>query len=97
MNETICVNKRAEKFDIDIGRKPKYNAIAGHDYFWGNPYLVSEFGRAGAIERYEKYIRNSEIHLKRLHELKGKKLGCYCKPQYCHGDVLVKLVKEFCE
>ena len=29
-----------------------------------------------------------------LHELKGKQLGCWCKPGVCHGDVLVKLYNE---
>ena len=24
--------------------------------------------------------------------LKGKKLGCWCKPECCHGDVLVELL-----
>ena len=27
-----------------------------------------------------------------LHELKGKTLGCFCKPKICHGDILVELV-----
>jgi hypothetical protein len=31
--------------------------------------------------------------LGRLHELKGKKLGCWCKPQACHGDILTKLIE----
>jgi hypothetical protein len=25
-----------------------------------------------------------------LHELKGKKLGCFCKPKRCHGDFLAR-------
>jgi hypothetical protein len=25
-----------------------------------------------------------------LHELKDKRLGCFCKPKACHGDVLKK-------
>ena len=27
-------------------------------------------------------------------ELKGKTLGCFCKPKSCHGDVLVELANE---
>ena len=26
-----------------------------------------------------------------------KKNGCWCKPNKCHGDVLLKLYNEFCE
>ena len=29
-----------------------------------------------------------------LHELKGKTLGCFCKPQPCHGDILIKLIEK---
>jgi len=29
-----------------------------------------------------------------LPELIGKRLGCYCKPLLCHGDVLAKLLQE---
>jgi hypothetical protein len=27
-------------------------------------------------------------------ELKGKKLGCWCKPNACHGDVLAELADD---
>jgi hypothetical protein len=27
-------------------------------------------------------------------ELKGKVLGCWCKPDACHGDVLAELADE---
>jgi len=29
-----------------------------------------------------------------LHELVNKRLGCWCKPGPCHGDILVKLIRE---
>jgi hypothetical protein len=28
-------------------------------------------------------------------ELVDKVLGCWCYPEPCHGDVLLKLVKEY--
>jgi hypothetical protein len=27
-------------------------------------------------------------------DLKGKVLGCWCKPMPCHGDILLQLLKE---
>jgi hypothetical protein len=30
----------------------------------------------------------------RLEFLRGKVLGCWCKPENCHGDVILKLLKE---
>lgn len=29
-----------------------------------------------------------------IRELRGKTLGCWCKPKACHGNVLLKLVGE---
>jgi hypothetical protein len=28
-----------------------------------------------------------------LPTLKGKTLGCWCKPEACHGDVLVEFIE----
>jgi len=35
--------------------------------------------------------------MSQLHTLKGMKLGCFCAPMSCHGDVLVKLIEEIYE
>lgn len=44
-----------------------------------------------------KLLRCIELGLLReltLDELKGKTLGCWCKPECCHGDVLINLLKK---
>lgn len=54
---------------------------------------------AEVLEKYEKYIRdklNKDPELvKELLSLSGKKLGCWCKPDNCHGDILLKLIQEY--
>lgn len=86
-NENITrlgkVNK--DDYDIFIGRGGK----------WGNPYKIPSDGdRDEVIEKYEKYIRKNKTLLADIEELRGKKLGCFCYPLSCHGDVLIKLLKE---
>ena len=44
-----------------------------------------------AITKYEEYLLNNQELVNALSELKGKTLGCWCKPKACHGDVLLKL------
>jgi len=62
---------------------------------WGNPYKIGIDGnRNEVIEKYEKYIRSNEVLMAELPKLEGEVLGCYCKPKKCHGDVIVKLLKE---
>lgn len=65
---------------------------------WGNPFVIGRDGtRAEVIEKYRAYIMAQPDLLRRLPELKGKRLGCYCAPLPCHGDVLVELVEALCE
>lgn len=80
--------KDSDQYDIYIGRPSK----------WGNPYshkdgTLAEFktgSRKEAIAKYEEYLLNNEDLMNSLHELKGKNLGCWCKPKGCHGDILLK-------
>jgi hypothetical protein len=46
--------------------------------------------RKEAIEKYEKYLLSDENLMNSLHELAGKKLGCWCYPKACHADILKK-------
>jgi hypothetical protein len=43
------------------------------------------------IERYERWLLEQPELLAAFGELRGKVLGCWCAPQACHGDVLVRL------
>jgi len=62
---------------------------------WVNKFSVKKYGREGCLKEYEKYIRYPKNNLlKDLHELQGMVLGCWCKPEACHGDILVKLYNE---
>lgn len=89
---TVVVNRRREGFDVYIGRPS----------IWGNPYShragTKALYRVGtvreAIEAYERWIHTQPQLLSLLPTLRGKALGCWCKPGPCHGDVLVKLVEE---
>ena len=88
--ETVVVNRHTDNFDIYIGRGTP----------WGNPYIAGVHGTLPqVIERYEEFMRRQiskgVILPNDLRELKGKRLGCSCKPKPCHGDVLVRLIDEF--
>lgn len=62
---------------------------------WGNPFVIDKDGsRSEVIAKYEEYILGKPELLAHLHELKGKDLVCFCAPQACHGDVLIKLANN---
>jgi len=72
--------------EVYIGRPSK----------WGNPFIIGKDGnREEVINKYRHWIFDQKKLMTSLHSLRGKDLVCYCKPQACHGDVLVKLVDRF--
>lgn len=92
VSRTRVVNiKRGEEYDVYIGR-------AGHglDGYYGNPYRLQEGESRGAtIQRYKAYflerIEKDTEFRRRVLELKGKRLGCFCVPfNRCHGEVIVE-------
>ena len=88
------VNIRKEKCEVYIGRPSPW----GNPYYWGEStlarYKVKD--RAEALSRYEQDLRamRKDVLIAHLEPLVGKTLGCYCAPLPCHGDILIKLIKE---
>lgn len=68
------------------------------DSLWANPFKISKtLTREDVLRKYEEYILDKikrEGLQERLLELRGKKLGCWCKPEKCHGDILLKLIEK---
>ena len=63
---------------------------------WSNPFKIkADSDRNAVLVKYEMYIRD-KIEKKEcdIAELVGKKLGCWCSPLPCHGDVLCKIINE---
>jgi len=99
--KTRVVNLRTEDFDAYIGRAvnrakdPRCHKAS----IWANPFKpTSSMAPAQAIARYREHItrlldERPELRAE-LMKLKGKRLGCWCKPGPCHGDVLVELIEK---
>ena len=85
---TQCVNLRTDDYDVYIGRGSR----------WGNPFKIGEHGsRERVIELFRDYAAHMYVSGRWTKEvllrLKDKKLGCYCAPRACHGDVLIELIE----
>lgn len=90
----MVVNVRNAAYDILVDRTTR----------WGNPfthikdrktraeYVVDS--RVEAIRRYEEWIKTQPELLRDLSSLRDKVLGCWCAPQPCHAEVLVRLANE---
>lgn len=94
MRKTKIVNRRTEKFDVNIARPTKWGNIFTH--LKGRKTLIPVETREQAVDEYRNYML-VERHdlLIQLPELIGKRLGCWCAPELCHGDVLVELIELY--
>src|ERR1035437_4555386 len=94
-HSTRVVHFKKEKYDVYIGRLPggKFNK-------WAYPKELRDSFPTGTprkviIDAYEEYLLSNEELMNDLHELKGKILGCWCRPKKtCHGDVLKKYIDK---
>lgn len=92
---TRVVNIYKEPYDVYIGR-----AGQGKDGYFGNDHPVGWMcpkcrvvhQQGEAVDAYEvdfnERIKNDPEFKRRVHELNGQRLGCFCKPRRCHGDVI---------
>ena len=91
------------KTEVVHCKKTEYDVYIGRPSLWGNPYsskkgTLAKYlveNKLEAIKSYEEYLESSPRLLEALKELKGKRLGCWCKPKACHGDIIVKLINKY--
>lgn len=67
----------------------------GRGSIWGNPFnhKKENITREESIAQYKKYLMGSSLQ-SFLFLLKGKRLGCWCSPLVCHGNVLLDLISQ---
>jgi hypothetical protein len=83
---TTVVNKRtSSEYDVFIGRPSLF----------GNPFIIGRDGsRKEVVQKYKIYlyerVRSDKEFKREVEKLRGKRLGCFCCPKLCHGDVIVE-------
>lgn len=65
------------------------------DSIWANPFKIGKDGtRDQVLEYYRKYLLSRSDLIEQLPTLKNKLLGCWCKPESCHGDILLEMINQ---
>ena len=96
MPTTTVVNVRKVRgvrppYDIYIGREARGFARSK----WANVFKIGTDGkRAEVIEKYRTHLFDRHDLLAGLGSLRGKRLGCWCAPEACHGDILANLAEQ---
>lgn len=87
---TVANKDRGEPFDVYIGRGT----------VWGNPYPIGPAGDREEVLRMYRYdfdrrlLTFFENEDSNVSKIRGKVLGCHCKPAACHGDILADYVNS---
>lgn len=89
----VKINPRRSNFTLYIGRE--FAGLPASK--WQNPFHEYQYGRSECIKMYEQHVRSNTELMAAIAELSDQALGCWCYPQDCHGDVLVKVYKEVCK
>ncbi len=80
------VHSKRDEFDVYIGRGSK----------WGNPFVIGKDGdRDEVIDKYDHYLLARPDLMDALPELLDQRLGCFCAPKACHGDVLKRYAEKY--
>ena len=88
-----CKGEIVQDCDVYIGRACCRGGWHLRRSKWANPFCLRKVNnnRQLLCKLYRRYILKQEHLMQEIHTLKGKTLGCWCKPKPCHGDVLADL------
>lgn len=89
---TRVINIKQETQYKNLKQTATYEYI-GRGSQWGNPHSMYDSGddREEVIRKFEyDFVHDKFPHLSKAdaNHLAGKRLGCFCKPLACHGDIL---------
>jgi len=92
--ETIVVNQKTDLATIRYAESKNLYVRADRFSDWGNPFEMPKDGdRDKVCDNYEEhYLPFKPSLLKTISNLKGKALGCWCAPERCHCDTLIKYI-----
>lgn len=77
-----------------------YDVYIGRGTLWGNPYQMGKEGtRDEVIAKFaydfeKRFLKLPEKFDENIEKLRGKTLGCHCKPAACHGDVIANYLNS---
>jgi len=96
---TVVCDVRSELWKSTPNEQKMYCGRANFSHgfaesYWHNPYKIGEDGtREEVITQYRVHLFSNPEMLRRIPELRGKLLGCWCKKdgEACHCDTLAYL------
>ena len=93
--QSVLSNIKSDRNLVAWAKKLDLYVYIGRPGDWGNPYVIGDDGdRSSVIKKYRKYFSRKTDLQEKLIALHGKVLGCFCHPEPCHGNELLKHLRE---
>ena len=94
--KTVLANAQTDKNLVLWAERSGLAVLIDRTSRYGNPFVLDEDGDRDAVcDSFEQhYLPHKPSLLKRIEELRGKVLVCHCYPKRCHGEALLKLLKD---
>jgi hypothetical protein len=95
--------KNVKNYDVYIGRDNKSEEHYGNPFSYNPAWGIECKSVEESVLMYALWLKGElpDVEpnrrtwiLNNLKELKGKTLGCFCKPSICHGDILIELLNQ---
>jgi len=88
---------RARVVNINLGQE--FDVYIGRGSMFGNKHRIGKHcTRKQAVARYKidfyKRIKKDPKFKRAVLKLRGKRLGCFCWPKPCHGNVIVEYLRK---
>jgi len=103
MSNTTVVHCKRDEYDAYIGRGPDgadmLETPIGERGWLGNPYEMGEHGDRDDVIRlfvgaFRRRLERDAEFQQAVDELNGDRLGGWCAPKACHGDVIQAFLEE---
>lgn len=105
MKTTTNEPKRIQRKRTKNWRAPENTVYVGRPTVWGNPFAIADFGRIASIQYFRRWINGENFNvsgfvvgamrrnelMRRLPELRGKNLMCWCVDGPCHANILLEM------
>lgn len=89
MSTKVVNIDNGDRFDVYIGRHPRQWEF--EVFSCPENIRAKQIGREEMLRRYREYVAANPDIVLACAEIKGLTLGCYCKPEPCHGDILAEI------
>lgn len=104
MPTTVVVNMNGGDHTRYIGRKHDGSMHYGNPFSHNPKWGIACDNRKESIDNYRLWLAGNSFSdleperrmwiLRNVENLRGHRLGCYCKPLPCHGDILVEVLGD---